>query len=415
MSNHSAPKSTATPYVLKKYKPKPRDQREGIGLCLSGGGYRALLFHLGALRRLNELGFLEKLKTISAVSGGSIIAAHLAISIPWPLNERLSDADWEQLVADPLRAFVKKNIRTVPILKRLLLPWNWVRERTQVETLEKRYRRNLTSKKLTSLPDKPKFIFSATDMAFGVNWIFEQTRMGDYKVGYISPPPDHWPISRAVAASSCFPPVFDPLPVPKKLLQFAKGGSEQGSDRQAAINDLRLTDGGAYDNLGLEPVWKDHEIVISSDGGETFDPEADKNPLWRLTRYISIVQNQAQSVRKRWLISNFLSGELDGVYWGIGSATENYGPGTPVGYSKKLAQKVIAEVRTDLDAFSEAEAAVLENHGYLLANAACRQHLPGFFPSPIPDIKIPHEDWMDEAKVKSALAQSHKVKLLGRW
>ena len=103
MSNHSAPKSTATPYVLKKYKPKPRDQRVGIGLCLSGGGYRALLFHLGALRRLNELGLLAKLKTISAVSGGSIIAAHLAINILWPLNERLSDTDWEHLVADPLR------------------------------------------------------------------------------------------------------------------------------------------------------------------------------------------------------------------------------------------------------------------------------------------------------------------------
>ncbi len=53
----------------KKY-PEP-----GIGLCLSGGGYRALLFHADVLRRLNELKFLQKLDRISSVSGGSITTA----------------------------------------------------------------------------------------------------------------------------------------------------------------------------------------------------------------------------------------------------------------------------------------------------------------------------------------------------
>jgi NTE family protein len=44
----------------------------GIALCLSGGGFRAMLFHLGTLWRLNEFGYLPKLKLISSVSGGSI-------------------------------------------------------------------------------------------------------------------------------------------------------------------------------------------------------------------------------------------------------------------------------------------------------------------------------------------------------
>jgi NTE family protein len=39
--------------------PKP-----GIALCLSGGGYRAMIFHLGALWRMNQLGFLKKLSTL---------------------------------------------------------------------------------------------------------------------------------------------------------------------------------------------------------------------------------------------------------------------------------------------------------------------------------------------------------------
>ena len=62
-------------------------KREGLALCLSGGGYRATLFHLGATRRLHELGILGALNTISSVSGGSIFAgvlAGLAIGRGWP-------------------------------------------------------------------------------------------------------------------------------------------------------------------------------------------------------------------------------------------------------------------------------------------------------------------------------------------
>jgi hypothetical protein len=50
----------------------PRQLEEGIALCLSGGGYRAMLFHLGGLWRLNELGHLPKLARVSSVSGGSV-------------------------------------------------------------------------------------------------------------------------------------------------------------------------------------------------------------------------------------------------------------------------------------------------------------------------------------------------------
>ena len=51
----------------------------GMALCLSGGGYRAMVFHLGCLWRLNELGFLSRLSRISSVSGGSITAGQLGL------------------------------------------------------------------------------------------------------------------------------------------------------------------------------------------------------------------------------------------------------------------------------------------------------------------------------------------------
>jgi predicted acylesterase/phospholipase RssA len=50
------------------------------GLALSGGGFRATLYHLGVIRYLRDSGALEHVSDIAAVSGGSILAAHLALN-----------------------------------------------------------------------------------------------------------------------------------------------------------------------------------------------------------------------------------------------------------------------------------------------------------------------------------------------
>src|SRR5262245_66247182 len=72
--------------------------RPGVALCLSGGGFRAALFHLGALRRLNELRVLSRVTHISAVSGGSILAAHLARAVErWPEPGQKIEA-WDERV-----------------------------------------------------------------------------------------------------------------------------------------------------------------------------------------------------------------------------------------------------------------------------------------------------------------------------
>src|SRR5262245_58756262 len=114
----------------------PNDSR--LALCLSGGGYRAALFHLGAVRRLNELGILSKVDTIASVSGGSILAAHLATQLqPWPAIGSSFDG-WVDQVEMPFCSFVKRNIRTGAILKRLL-PWNWLRPSVSAKALEGSY------------------------------------------------------------------------------------------------------------------------------------------------------------------------------------------------------------------------------------------------------------------------------------
>lgn len=404
------PQPTGLTAEATKYMPEPRIRRRGLALCLSGGGFRAALFHLGALRRLHELGVLPRLDTISAVSGGSIIAAHLAGVLK---QGSIGPADWERTVAEPFRRFAARNLRTGPLLRRYLLPWNWFRPAAAVEALADRYAAELTPLSLPDLPPRPSFIFCATDLVFGVNWIFSRELAGDYQAGYLRPS-STWPVARAVAASSCFPPVFNPLPLGVEPKHLTGGSYPAGRKREALVAGIRLCDGGVYDNLGLEPVWKDHARVLVSDGGAVFAARPAMSTLRQLQRYLDVVANQAEAVRKRWLIANFVAGAMEGTYWGVGSAPASYGAGAPAGYSKAVAVEVVARIRTDLDAFSAAEAAVLENHGYLLAEAAVRRHVPDLCGAGA-NVTVPHPEWLDEAKARTALRRSHERRLLGRF
>ncbi len=409
-----------TAHSATEYLPSPA--RSGVALCLSGGGFRAALFHLGALRRLNEYGALSQVDTISSVSGGSILSAHLADRIrAWPAAGDVVP-DWEDQVAAPFREFTGKNLRTwLPLLG---LAQQFLRRDVTrgaaTEVLAQRYEERLTRLRFPELPNRPRFVICATDLVFGVNWVFDSGaygtdsgRFGDYQAGYVQPAPS-WSVGRAVAASSCFPPLFVPMRTGLNSGNLG-GGLYSGDDRGQLIGGIGLTDGGVYDNLGLEPVWKDHRVVLVSDGGGIFKAARPRGLRWRMERYLAVTSEQARAVRKRWLISSFLAGQVTGTYWGIGSAAANYGTGTD-GYAERLAQDVIAEIRTDLDAFSPAEAAILENHGYLLAEAAIQAHLGGAItiPVPAPALNIPHPEWMDEDKVRRALVSSAHRHVWGR-
>lgn len=64
MPHPAQPDDTFSPVVSEEDRP-PSGQLEDIwGLCLSGGGYRAMLLHLGVLWRLNEAGYLRRLDAL---------------------------------------------------------------------------------------------------------------------------------------------------------------------------------------------------------------------------------------------------------------------------------------------------------------------------------------------------------------
>ena len=120
---------------------------EGIALALSGGGFRATLFHIGACWRLLELGVLGKLKRISSVSGGSIFAGVLAAS--WDqLRADLTTANYQALVVDPLRAFCRQSVDSSAIAEGALTPWE-----SAAAHIENRYRSALFDVALSQLPE----------------------------------------------------------------------------------------------------------------------------------------------------------------------------------------------------------------------------------------------------------------------
>ncbi len=143
----------------------------GIGIAASGGGFRAMLFHVGAFIRLNELDLLRQAKRISSVSGGSIATAWLACV--WP---HLTEANFENLrevFVEPMLAFARVRIDVLDALTGML-PWTSAATR-----LAASYDKHLfEGRTLQDLPDAPQFVFCATNLQTGVLWRFAKAYAG---------------------------------------------------------------------------------------------------------------------------------------------------------------------------------------------------------------------------------------------
>ena len=111
-----------------------RDEREtstedceGLGLALSGGGFRAVLFHLGVIRYLRATDRLGCVTHLSSVSGGSIVAAHLAqnwnryVGSPRQFHE--AERELIRLVKRGVHRRVIRRIFWVALLKGITLTW----------------------------------------------------------------------------------------------------------------------------------------------------------------------------------------------------------------------------------------------------------------------------------------------------
>jgi predicted acylesterase/phospholipase RssA len=280
-----------------------------IGLALSGGGFRASLFHIGVLARMAELDMLRHLDVLSCVSGGSIVGAHYYLEVRRLLQEKTDGEISRQDYIDVVRrierellAATQKNLRT-----RLFAAW-WANLRSIVQPgytrttclgdlLERHvYSRvpdgNRGHRWLGDLDIEPKdtpnfnpkldnwrrsakapiLLLNATTVNTGHNWQFAVRWMGEppldatsqvdrndiFRRMYYWEAPSRYRrvrLGQAVAASACVPALFDPIEL-------------KGLFPERSVN---LVDGGVHDNQGIAGLLEQEctVILVSDASGQT--------------------------------------------------------------------------------------------------------------------------------------------------
>ena len=213
-----------------------------------------MLFDLGSVWRLNELGWLPKLDMVTSVSGGSITNAILATRwkhLTWTAGVA---TNFESIVAEPIIGFASRSIDISAGLSGLLSPWDSVSDR-----LAKVYDRHLFlgDTLQNSVPEPvpghtPRFLFYATSLQTGVGVRIEKKRIGDYRIGEV-PNPD-LSIAKVVATSSAFPPFLSPSILRLDPTSWIRTDGADLYDSEEFRQRMVLTDGGVYDNMGLQAL-----------------------------------------------------------------------------------------------------------------------------------------------------------------
>lgn len=348
-----------------------------IGLCLSGGGFRAALYGLGVVRYLAEAGLLAQVQAVSAVSGGSVAAAVLADRWPALARENFSLEAYIREVEEPFhRAVTETNMRNEAIgrwAKRHLSLRGRSRGSAMGNVLVEHL---LQARRVSDLDPMLQVILTSTDCATGRAFRVSRDFIGSWDFGY-QPVPEGLGLGAPVAASTAVPMLFPPVHI-----------ETDGLGLRNPPPVLSLVDGGVYDNLGLEwfqgwgvgrpPAARKVDFVIVVDASDPFT-RSDKRlgtarAAWR-SRNIQYVQTR--TTRIRWFVDELITGKRQGAYLVSkydprGFKLANGAPIDPLLYDGALPAgfaSALSSLRTDLDRFRSEESALLRYHGYWSAHA----------------------------------------------
>jgi predicted acylesterase/phospholipase RssA len=424
-----------------------------VGLALSGGGFRASLFHLGVLARLAECKILRRVEVLSCVSGGSILGAYYYLELRRLLQStpdgEVSDADYVALVHKLARDFlaaVGKNLRgrlgrdpsagakmlftkysrtdrVSELLEELFYgplregqpgPWRMpdllVKPAGRGDGFSLRYENWLREAKV------PVLVLNATTLNTGHSWQFTASWMGEppstvdervdgsrrlRRVYYRDAPRVEElrepTLGQAVAASACVPGLFPPITL-RRLYDDL---------------DVELVDGGVHDNQGVASlVEQDCNVILVSDAsGQLRDDEDPKRGLLGVAgRSNSILMKRVRGAQYGELVGRRRSGTLRGfmavhLTKGLPAPPRDWSecrePWTPeddalapeaasrYGIDPGV-QRALAVLRTDLDAFSDDEAYGLMAVGYLMTRHDLSDALPELAEA---DPELERDDW----------------------
>jgi len=361
---------------MAESKPAVRQEAAmNLGLALSGGGFRATLFHLGLIRFLRDAGLLGHITQLASVSGGSVMAAHLIYR--WDQYTSSDEATFEK-AASELIAFTQQDVRG-KIVRRLpllvlasLIPKVKLGRTDLLEQFYDKFYGYTTLHELRARnPDAPALHILTTNLSSGQLCSFTpdgfciDTPQGTelYETYAIS-------TALAVAASSSYPLFFPPIELTAERLQVDMAAFQSPFSY--------VTDGGIFDNLGarkLALLDRDLEFdhVIISDAGATFDPNYTKrfrSLLNAASRSADILMKRVGELEyERVQEQNIFSEELLKDEHRLSRfrftqlATEVHPHEDPHALHLNV-QRAAKSIRTDLDKFSDVEVRTLVAHGY---------------------------------------------------
>ncbi|MDO1585607.1 patatin-like phospholipase family protein [Rhizobium oryzicola] len=383
-----------------------------IALALSGGGARAMAFHLGCFRALHDRGILDHVQAISSVSGGSVLAAcwayrgedfdafdkhvvevlrrgiqgdivrevfgsleGLKIIATLLFTGTLSSLIWVlKFTTSRLRLFL--GIPTLPLERALqaavhVLPvWG-----SLTTAFEAGLSRRLFGDTTVDRVRRPNLavIINACDLTTGTAFRFGSGRSGGWRFGDVQGAAPT--VAKAVAASAAFPILLPPL---IETFEFEKKGERHS-------HTVALTDGGVFDNLGvavlepgrahdhaqIEPVT--HLITLNAGGGQ-FDVSR-SHPYWwvgRVARSFEAVHRKAQDAVYQRLHKYAEVGDLQAfgmIYLG---QQDDKLPWAPADLVKRAQVK---DYPTDFSPMSEENIRLLTSRGEQLTHIIVERYL----------------------------------------
>lgn len=360
-----------------------------IGLALSGGGFRASLYHLGLIRFLRDADLLKNVTHMTSVSGGSVLAAHLALN--W--GRYTGSATEFEAAASEILSFVRLDVRN-RIVRRFPLAFamRWprkllglsTRKLTRTGLLEHHYDGLYGDCSLFELPQSPQLHILATNVSEGCLCSFNRNgllamrrRRPSNSIRVDQTRASLATVAMAVTASSAFPAFFPPL----ELSDLDVGASGE-------FGKQAFTDGGIFDNLGVRMFHYLDEYLAADDFA------LDGVLISDVGKRIAVQTQQPTggAIRTGIRASDIL---MDRV-WQLETEKFKDTPGflfarvvdvvepeeDPTAVHPEI-QRQLPGVRTDFDRFSEVEISSLVRHGYCVGRKVCRTR-PDLFGSELP-------------------------------
>jgi NTE family protein len=374
-----------------------------IGLALSGGGVRAAIFHAGVLRRLADEGLLEAVSGLSTVSGGSLAAAIVMskASLRWP-----DSAAFREQVYPAIRGL----LTTTDLFSVTAIGWRGIlRYNTQLFGHRAAVLADLLTRKwgikgkLGDLPDQPLWWINTTCLETGKNWRFSKREMGDWQFGRHYRP--GFKLAEAAAASAAIPYAIGALEFDLPLDGWFRTDPATRRPIERIVPSratVRLWDGGAYENLGLEAMYKPREglrgcdfLICSDASGPLGAPMSLSNKINSLLRgdlaaphLLDVASDQIRALRSRMFMADVATGRVRGSLLRMGNSVREVhikarsSPGDPAEYDAYLSDAEVVQalaVPSGLKAVPLATFDLISRHGYELADAVLTTHFPGEF------------------------------------